>query len=69
MIKANHSLTEGSEPLTMLPQIFPIGLAETFVQLLDRKTKTKGKLSAMIRNICKPSDTLKTQLKGTLTAH
>ena len=53
LIKANHGITEGREPMAMLPQIFPVGLAEAFIQPLDRKTKMKGKLSATIRDICK----------------
>ena len=55
LIKANHGIIEGKEPLAMLPQIFPISLAEAFVQPLDRKMKTNGKMSTMVRDICKPT--------------
>ena len=53
LIKANHGIIEGREPLTKLPQFLPIGLTEAFIQPLDRKTKIKGKLSAMIHDIYK----------------
>ena len=43
----------GREPLATLPHIFPVDLAEAFIQPLDRKTKTKGKMFAMVRDIHK----------------
>ena len=35
---------------------------EAFIQPLDRKTKTKGKLSSMIRNIYKPTSRISTEV-------
>ena len=55
LIKIDHGITEGRQPLAMLPQIFPVGLAEAFIQPLDKKAKTKGKMSAMVRDISKPT--------------
>ena len=55
LIKANHSITEGRKPLTTLPQIFPVGLTEAFIQPLDRKAKTKGKMPATVCSIRKPN--------------
>ena len=52
-IKADHGITEGKEPLITLPQIFPVGLAEAFIQPLDRKVKMKGKKPIIVRDIHK----------------
>ena len=49
----DHGITKGKEPLTALPQIFPIGLDEASIQPLGKKMKTKWKLSATICDICK----------------
>ena len=48
--------------MAMLPQIFPIGLTEAFIQPLDRKVKTKGKMSAMVCDIRKPTLHIGTQV-------
>ena len=55
LIKADHGVTKGGEPLTVLPQFFPISLTEILIQPLDRKTKTKRELSTMVRDIHKPT--------------
>ena len=55
LIKADHGITEGREPLATQPQIFPVGLAKAFIQPLDRKMKKKGNVSATVRDICKPT--------------
>ena len=62
LIKVDHSVIERRQPLAMLPQIFPVGLVEVFIQPLDRKTKTNGKLSAMVYNIRKPTLRIDTQV-------
>ena len=55
LIKASHDIKEGKEPLTTLSHIFPIGLAEAFIQPLDRKAKMKENMSATVHNIRKPT--------------
>ena len=56
----DHGIPEGREPLTLLPQFLPIGLTEALIQPLDKKTKKKGKLSAMIYDIYKPTHRIST---------
>ena len=62
LIKANHGITEGREPMAMLPQIFLVCLAEAFIQPSNRKTKVKGKMSATVHDIRKPTFRIGTQV-------
>ena len=61
LIKANHGITEGWEPLTMLPQIFLVSLVEAFIQPMDRKAKMKRKMSTTVRDIRKSTLRIVTQ--------